>query len=93
MKFLSFILIFLACFGFTVKLADKFSGTELMVKEYHEADDKGDQEKKEKEYKEKIVLRFDGSFTLLSFTLFEACDQKSFSEGFVSSPYNPPDLL
>lgn len=93
MKFLSIILIVFACVGFTAKLADKFSGTELMVKEQQESDDKAEKETKEKKEKEKIYLYPDGSFLSFSITLIESCDQTSCSKGFASNTYNPPDLL
>jgi hypothetical protein len=93
MKFLSIILIVLACVGFTAKLADKFSGTELMVKEHQETDDKGEKETKEKKDKQKLDLYPDGSFLFFSIIFIESCDQTSCSKGFATNPYNPPDLL
>jgi hypothetical protein len=93
MKFISVILISLACFGFTAKLLDKFSETELVFKECSEADEKGEKEKKEKETKEHIVFTTETGFIVLPSTTIQGFDQTSFSEGFVSGPYNPPDLL
>lgn len=93
MKFLSIILILLACVGFTAKFADKFSGTELMVKEHQEAEDKSEKETKEKKDQEKLDLHPAGNFLSFSVARIESCDQTSCSKGFASNPYNPPDLL
>ncbi len=92
-KILSVILIFLACFGFTAELLDKLSETEFVVKEYSEADEHSEKDKKEKEAKEKITYTIENSCIEFSFTVAQTCNNLSFSEGFVSSPYNPPDLL
>lgn len=86
-------MIFLACFGFTAELLGKLSETESIVKEYSEADESSEKDKKEKETKEKIAFTIEKGFIEFSFTVVHACNNASFSKGFVSSPYNPPDLL
>jgi hypothetical protein len=93
-KFLSVILIFLACFGFTAKLIllDQLYGTEFVAKECNEADENGEKEKKEKEAKEQITFCAETGFLEFAFLNIQAHNHTSFSEGYVSGPYNPPDF-
>ncbi|MCU7552047.1 hypothetical protein OCK74_23200 [Chitinophagaceae bacterium LB-8] len=94
-KFLSVIMIFLACFGFTAKLMqlDKFYGTELVAKGCSEADEDGEKEKKDKEANEQIVFHTEIGFIAFALIATQNYHQSSFSKGYVSSPYNPPDFL
>jgi hypothetical protein len=94
-QFLSVILIFLACFGFTAKLMqlDQLTGTELVAKDYHEADEQGEKEKKEKDATEQIAFHAETGFVAFESTNTQAHHHTSFSEGHSSSPYNPPDFL
>jgi len=72
---------------------DKFAATELMAKEYSEADENDEKGKEENEAKENIAFIAGTGHVMFTFTVIHACYNASFSKGFVSNPYNPPDLF